>query len=186
LGRKRSRRGSRRRRRRREKAREKAREKEEEREKAREKVKEKKVLVGVELFNHVKGERGRQRVHQTRPGGLRISRPGLKQFEQGGLLSCEGVARQEPLDVVLGRYNYQRRVSGGVLRGGLTHHERLVPIIRVVRAAWLGLEDAAPTGLVQPASTHAVFFRPCKRNYRYGGKNNQLVDLKTLNSTHHP
>ena len=155
------------------------------REKAREKAREE-VLVGVELFNHVEGERVRQRVHQTRPGGLRISCPGLEQFEQGGLLSCEGVTRQELLDVVLGRFNYQRRVSGGVLGGGLAHHERLVPLVRVVRAAWFDLEEAAPTGLIQPASTHAVFFRPCKRNYGHGGKNNQLVGLKTLNPTYHP
>ena len=143
------------------------------------------VLEGVELVNHVEGEGGRQRIHQTRPGSLRISLPGLKQLKQGSLLFGDGVARQEPLDVFLGGYN-QQHVSGVVLGGGLAHHERLIPIVRVVRAAWLGLEEVAPARPVQPASTHAVFFRPCKRNYGPGGKNNQLVDPNPLHATHHP
>jgi hypothetical protein len=84
------------------------------------------------------------------------------------------MVRQELLDVGFGRFNYQLRV----LRGGLVHHEQLVPLVQVVRAAWSDLEEAAPPGLVQPTSAHAVLFRPCKRKYGHGGKNNQLADLK--------
>jgi hypothetical protein len=204
LGRRRNRRGSRwGRRRRKEKAREQAGKKEGKREKAREKAREKvrekaregetkkeegedeewegkggsggRVLEGVELVNHVEGEGGRQRVHQTRPGSLRISLPRLSQLEQGSLLFGIDVACQEPLNIFLGGHN-QQHLSRVVLGRGLAHQERLVPIVRVARAAWVGLEEAAPTGLVQPAPTHAVFFQPCKRNYGHGGKNNQLVN----------
>ncbi len=172
-----------------EKAREKAREEDEgkagkKKAKKRKKVKMKseskkgrsggRVLEGVELVNHVEGEGGRQRVYQTRPGSLRVSLPRLSQFEQGGLLFGVDVACQEPLDIFLGGHNHQH-LGRVILERALAHHERLVPVVRFARAAWVGLKEAAPTGLVQPASTHAVFFRPCKRNYGHGGKNNQLV-----------
>jgi hypothetical protein len=121
-----------------EKAKEKAREKEREqaREKAREKrekVEKKKVkmnsgkkkggpggrvLEGVELVDHVEGEGGRQRVHQIRPGSLRISLPRLSQFEPGSLLFGVDVACQESLDIFLGRHN-QQHLSRVVLGRGL-------------------------------------------------------------------
>ncbi len=104
------------------------------------------MLEGVELVEHVEGEGGRQRVYQTRPGSLRISLPRLSQLEQGSLLFGVDVTCQEPLDIFLGGHNHQH--LGMVILGrAFALQERLVPVVRVARAAWVGLKEAAPTGL---------------------------------------
>ncbi len=95
------------------------------REKVKKMEKRKEGLVEIELSSHVEGERICKRIHQIRPDGLWISYPGLEQFEQGALLFCGSMARQELLDVGFGGFNHQRAVSprGGVLGRGLVQRE---------------------------------------------------------------
>jgi len=112
-------------------------------------------LKCIELVQQVKGERSRQGVHQDLPSSLGVLLAGLGQFKQGGLLFSVSIGRQELIHLLLRRHNYQH-LRLVILGRGLAYQEGINLVLRVVGAARVGLEEAAPLERV----AHAVPFRP--------------------------
>jgi hypothetical protein len=112
-------------------------------------------LECVELIQHVEGEGGRQGVHQDLPSSLGVLLAGLGQFKQSGLFFSVIIGRQELIHLLLRRHNYQH-LRLVILGRGLAYQEGINLVLRVVGAARVGLEEAAPLERV----AHAVPFRP--------------------------